>query len=52
MTLGSKPMAGRFSDRGTVNASGSSGGILFFWDKRNLEVIETMSEVFSVSCSF
>ena len=44
--------AGRFSDWGTVDASGSTGGILLFWDKRNLEVIETVRGVFSVSCSF
>ena len=44
--------AGRFSYWGIVDASGSFGGILLFWDKRNLEVIETMSGVFSFSCSF
>ena len=42
----------RFLDWGTINASRSSGGILFFWDKRNLEIIETVSRVFSVSCLF
>ena len=44
--------ARRFSDWGTVDTSGSIGGILLFWDKRKLEVIETVSGVFSVSCSF
>ena len=42
----------RFTNWGTVIASGSVGGILLFWDKRNLEVIETVSGVFSVSCLF
>ena len=44
--------AGRFLDWGIVDASGSSRGILLFWDKRNLEAIETVSGVFFVSCSF
>ena len=44
--------AGRFSDWVTVDASGSAGGILLFWDKRNLEVIETVCGIFSASCSF
>ena len=44
--------AGRFTNWGTVDASGSTGCILLFWDKRNLEVIETVNGVFSVSCSF
>ena len=47
-SLGAK----RFLDWGTVDPSRSSGGILFFWDKRNLEVIETVSRVFSVSFLF
>ena len=44
--------AGRFANWGTVDASGSAGCILLFWDKRNLEVIETVNGVFSVSCLF
>ena len=44
--------AGRFSYWGTVDAMGTTGGILLFWDKRILEVIETVSGVFSVSCLF
>ena len=43
---------GRFTDWGIVDASGSARGILLFWDKRNEEVIETLSGVFSVSCLF
>ena len=42
--------AGRFSDWGTLDATGIAGGILLFWDKRIVEVIETVSGVFSVSC--
>ena len=44
--------ARRFTDWGIVDASRSTGGILLFWDKRNVEVIETVSGVFSVSCLF
>ena len=44
--------ARRFSDWVTVDASGFAGGILLFWDKRNSEVIETVSGIFSASCSF
>ena len=42
--------AGRFSEWGTADATRTTGGILLFWDKRVLEVIEMVSRVFSVSC--
>ena len=44
--------AGRFTNWGIVDASGSVGCILLLWDKRNLEVIETVNGVFSVSYLF
>ena len=43
---------GRFSDWVSVDASGSVDGILLLWDKRILEVIETVCRTFSTSCSF
>ena len=44
--------AGRFSDWVSVDASGSAGGILLMWDKRILEVSETVYGIFTASCSF
>ena len=44
--------AGRFSEWVSVDASGSAGGILLMWDKRILEVSETVCGSFTVSCSF
>ena len=44
--------AGRFSDWVSVDASGSAGGILLLWDKRILEVSETVCRIFTASCSF
>ena len=44
--------AGRFSYWGTVDTTGTTKGIMLFWDKRILEVIEMMSGIFSVSCLF
>ena len=44
--------AGRFSDWGTVDAIRITGGILLFWDKRILELIDMVNGVFSVSCLF
>ena len=42
----------RFSDWVSVDASGSAGGILLLWDKRILEVSETVCGIFTTSCSF
>ena len=44
--------AGRFSDWVSVDAMGSAGGILLMWDKRILEVSETVYGIFTASCSF
>ena len=43
---------GRFLDRGSVDAEGSAGGILVFWDKRVVELVEMEIGIFSVSCCF
>ena len=43
---------GRFSEWVAVDASGSAGGILLIWDKRILEVNETVCGSFTASCSF
>ena len=43
---------GRFLDWGTVDAKGSSEGILVFWDKRVVELIDMEIGIFSVSCYF
>ena len=44
--------AGRFSEWVAVDASGSARGILLIWDKRILEVNETVCGSFTASCSF
>ena len=41
--------AGRFSYWVSVDASGSAGGILLMWDKRILEVSETVCGIFTAS---
>ena len=43
---------GRFLDWIAMNAEGSAGGILLFWDKRRMSRLETMAGGFSVSCLF
>ena len=43
---------GRFLDWGTVDAEGSAGGILAFWDKRVVELVDMETGIFSVSCCF
>ena len=43
---------GRFLDWGTVDAEGSAGGILVFWDKRVVELVDMKTRIFSVSCCF
>ena len=43
---------GRFLDWGTVDAKGSSEGILVFWDKRVVELVDMEIGIFSVSCCF
>ena len=39
---------GRFLDWGAVNAEGASGGIMVFWDKRSLELVDLEIGLFSV----
>ncbi|RVX19008.1 hypothetical protein CK203_007106 [Vitis vinifera] len=41
---------GRFLDWGTLDAYGSAGGILIYWDKRTLDVLEMEVGHFSTSC--
>ena len=43
---------GRFLDWTAMNAEGSAGGILMFWDKRRMSMLESMVGSFSVSCLF
>ena len=43
---------GRFLDWGTVDVEGSVGGILVFWDKRVVELVDMETGIFSVSCCF
>ena len=43
---------GRFLEWGTLDASGSVGGILISWDKRTLEVLDLEVGQYSVSCRF
>ena len=43
---------GRLSEWRAVEAEGSAGGILVFWDTRKLELVETEIGDFSVTCTF
>ena len=43
---------GRFPDWGKVDTEGSIGGILIFWDKRVVELVDMETGIFSVSCYF
>ena len=52
LRMGCSLRARRFSNWGIVDATGTAGGILLFWDKRILEVIEKVNGVFFVSCLF
>ena len=44
--------AGRYLDWRALDASGSAGGILIYWDKRLLELLEWEEGHFSISCCF
>ena len=44
--------ARRLSEWGSVDALGTAGGILFFWDKRTLDLVDMVVGVFFVSCLF
>ena len=41
---------GRFLEWGAMEARGSVGGIVVFWDNRMLELLEMEMGAFSVSC--
>ena len=43
---------GRLAEWRVVEAEGTAGGILVFWDKRKLEVMEVEIGHFSVTCIF
>ena len=43
---------GRFLNWTALNAEGSAGGILLFWDKRRISMVDSMVGSFSVSCLF
>ena len=43
---------GRLAEWRVVEAEGTAGGILVFWDKRKLEVMEVETGHFSVTCIF
>ena len=43
---------GRFLKLIALNAEGSAGGILLFWDKRRINMVDYMVGSFSVSCLF
>ena len=44
--------AGRMAEWRTVEAEGSAGGILVFWNTRKLELVESEFGHFSVTCKF
>ena len=43
---------GRFLDWKALDAEGTAGGILLFWDKRRLSLVESEYGSFSFSCLF
>ena len=43
---------GRLSEWRAVEAEGSAGGIMVYWDTRKLELVETEIGDFSVTCMF
>ena len=43
---------GRLAEWRAVEAEGTAGGILVFWDTRKLELVETEIGHFSVTCMF
>ena len=43
---------GRLAEWRAVEAEGTAGGILVFWDSRKLELVETEIGYFSVTCMF
>ena len=43
---------GKFLEWKALDAEGTAGGILLFWDKRRLSLVESESGSFSLSCVF
>ena len=43
---------GRFLDWRVLNAMGTAGGVLIYWDKRLLEILGVEEGQFSISCRF
>ena len=43
---------GRFFDWKVAEAEGVVGGILLFWDKRKLDLVEVETGLFSITCWF
>ena len=43
---------GRLTDWRALNAEGSAGGILLFWDKRKMELVDLEIGLFTISCLF
>ena len=43
---------GRFFDWKVVEVEGVAGGILLFWDKRKLDLVEVETCLFSIACCF
>ena len=43
---------GRLTDWRALNAEGFAGGILLFWDKRRMELVDSKIGLFSISCLF
>ena len=43
---------GRFFDWKVAEAGGATGGILLFWDKRKLDLVEVETGLFFITCWF
>ena len=43
---------GRLIDWRALNAEGSAGGILLFWDKRRMKLVDSEIGLFTISCLF
>ena len=44
--------AGRIYDWRALNAEGTAGGILLFWVKKIMELVDSKNGLFSISCLF
>ena len=43
---------GKFADWKALEAKGTTGGILLFWDRRKLDLVEVETSLFSIVCPF